>query len=196
MLSRGAEITMRTVLVGAALLGAVSAGAAAMPGEVSRPGTQRSAMTSGEGGNGAGSVRLASVVTSAFLFVPDIVQSPLVTVGEGGEGGKGGKGRRARRQNAEGGEGGEGGRGRSLGRLNADEQRLRRLDAEERRVRQLSAEERRLRQLDVEERRLRRLSAEERRLRELDAEERRLRRQRADRGLDEPRLYRRGPLFD
>jgi hypothetical protein len=172
---------MKTVLVSAALLGAVSASSAAATTDSMRPVAPPDAMTSGEGGNGAGSVKLASAVTSAFLFVPNAVQSPLVTVGEGGEGGEGGKGRRLGRQ-----------------REGAEERRLRQLNAEERRLRQLNAEERRLRQLEAEEQRLRRLEAEERRLRRqrADAEERLLRRQRADRGLDDPRLFRPRPVFD
>jgi hypothetical protein len=172
---------MKTVLVSAALLGAVSASSAAATTDSMRPVAPPDAMTSGEGGNGAGSVKLASAVTSAFLFVPNTVQSPLVTVGEGGEGGEGGKGRRLGRQ-----------------REGAEERRLRQLNAEERRLRQLNAEERRLRQLEAEEQRLRRLEAEERRLRRqrADAEERLLRRQRADRGLDDPRLFRPRPVFD
>jgi hypothetical protein len=182
---------MKTVLVSAALLGAVSASSAAATTDSMRPVAPPDAMTSGEGGNGAGSVKLASAVTSAFLFVPNTVQSPLVTVGEGGEGGEGGKGRRLGRQR-------EGAEERRLRQLNAEERRLRQLNAEERRLRQLNAEERRLRQLEAEEQRLRRLEAEERRLRRqrADAEERLLRRQRADRGLDDPRLFRPRPVFD
>ena len=87
---------MKTVLVSAALAGVITASATSVTAGPLRPVAQRE--TIGEGGNGAGSVRLASAVTSAFLLVPDAAQSPLMTVGEGGEGGKGGKERRLRRQ--------------------------------------------------------------------------------------------------
>ncbi|MFB9267343.1 hypothetical protein ACFFWD_30050 [Bradyrhizobium erythrophlei] len=80
---------MKTVLLSVALLGAVTASATAATGGAMRPGAQPDALATGEGGNGAGSVKLASLVTSTFLFVPDAVQSPLVAVGEGGEGGYG-----------------------------------------------------------------------------------------------------------
>ena len=158
---------MKRVLLGAALFGAVTAGeAAAAP---LNP-------FSGEGGDGTGSVRLASALNSALLVVPDGAQSPLVTVGEGGKGkGKGkGKGRAAR----EGGEGGEGGRGTLAAR---DRDRL-----DDLRLRQSLAEDRALRRQLREERALSRRLAEERSLRRSFAEDRALRRQ-----LDEDRLLRR-----
>jgi hypothetical protein len=163
------EARMKTVLLSAALLGTVAAGDAAAGAGVFRPVPPSDAAMAGEGGNGAGSIKVAGVVTSAFLFVPNAVQSPLVTIGEGGEGGKGKK-KRLRHQ-----------------RESTDEKRLRRLEAEDRRLRELDAEERRVRQQLSDERRAR-LLAEERQQRRL-AEERRRR-------FEEQRLLSQRPLFD
>src|SRR5215210_2939573 len=85
---------MKTVLVSAALLSVITASATAVTaGPVHFPGAPPDILETGEGGNGAGSVKLASAVTSAFLFVPGAAKSPLITIGEGGEGGKGRRGR-------------------------------------------------------------------------------------------------------
>lgn len=86
---------MKTI-VGAALLGVLTASASAAA-DTTGTGAQFEPLTMGEGGNGSGSVRLASMLTSTFLVVPDAAQSLLVTVGEGGEGGEGRRGRRLRR---------------------------------------------------------------------------------------------------
>ncbi len=87
---------MKTILASAALLTVLTASASATPA-ARGPQTRFDPPATGEGGNGAGSVKLASLVTSTFLFVPDSAQSLLVTVGEGGEGGRG---RRLRRHRA------------------------------------------------------------------------------------------------
>ncbi|WP_291852150.1 hypothetical protein [Bradyrhizobium sp.] len=79
---------MKTILVSATLLSVLTASASATPAAMG-PDAQLDPPATGEGGNGAGSVKLASLVTSTFLFVPDSAQSLLVTVGEGGEGGRG-----------------------------------------------------------------------------------------------------------
>jgi len=86
---------MKTI-VSAALLGVLAAGAPAAADATGTP-AQFDPLTTGEGGNGSGSVRLSSNLTSTFLVVPDAAQSLLVTVGEGGEGGEGWRGRRLRR---------------------------------------------------------------------------------------------------
>jgi hypothetical protein len=88
---------VKTILVSAALLSVFTASASAAPAGAMGFEAQFDPVPTGEGGNGAGSVRLASLVSSTFLFVPDSGQSLLVTVGEGGEGGEGGRGRRLRR---------------------------------------------------------------------------------------------------
>lgn len=80
---------MKTILVSAAFLSIFTAGASATPPGAMGFEAQLDPLPTGEGGNGAGSVKLASPVTSTFLFVPDGGQSLLVPVGEGGEGGRG-----------------------------------------------------------------------------------------------------------
>lgn len=80
-------------IVGAALLGVLTAGASAAADAIGTP-AQFDPLATGEGGNGSGSVRLSSNITSTFLVVPDAAQSLLVTVGEGGEGGEGRRFRR------------------------------------------------------------------------------------------------------
>jgi hypothetical protein len=80
---------MKTVLIGAAMLGFSTASATAAVDARKPAATLPEATATGEGGSGAGSVKLASAVTSTFLFVPDASQSPLIAVGEGGEGGRG-----------------------------------------------------------------------------------------------------------
>jgi hypothetical protein len=87
---------MKTILVSAALLSVLTASASATTAATG-PNAQFDPPATGEGGNGAGSVKLASLVSSTFLLVPDSAQSLLVTVGEGGEGGRG---RRLRRHRA------------------------------------------------------------------------------------------------
>lgn len=87
---------MKTVVVSAALLSVLTVSASATPIDAMGPQAQFDPLAAGEGGSGAGSVKLASAITSTFLFVPDAAQSLLVTVGEGGEGGEGGRGRRLR----------------------------------------------------------------------------------------------------
>ena len=98
--------------IGAALLGVLTASASAAPAATATP-ARFGPLTTGEGGNGSGSIRLASNLTSPFLVVPDAAQSLLVTVGEGGEGRRG-------RKLRWGGEGGEGRRGRKFRRHPAD----------------------------------------------------------------------------
>ena len=88
---------MKTVLISAAMLGALTATATAAA-DAPAPGIVQPEAPNGEGGNGLGSVKVASAVSSTFLFVPDTSQSPLVAVGEGGEGGEGGRGRRWRKR--------------------------------------------------------------------------------------------------
>ena len=73
---------MKTI-VSATLLGVLAAGAPAAADATGTP-AQFDPLTTGEGGNGSGSVRLSSNLTSTFLVVPDAAQSLLVTVGEGG----------------------------------------------------------------------------------------------------------------
>ena len=87
---------MKAVLLSAALVGVVTASATSVAAGALRLEARPDTMPVGEGGAGAGSVKRTSVVTSAFLVVPDAVQSPLIAVGEGGEGGKGKKGKGAR----------------------------------------------------------------------------------------------------
>jgi hypothetical protein len=79
---------MRTVLIGAAMLGFSTASATAAV-DAPKPAVTPEAMATSEGGSGSGSVKLASAVASTFLFVPDAGQASLVAVGEGGEGGRG-----------------------------------------------------------------------------------------------------------
>lgn len=54
-----------------------------------------------EGGGGGRGIKVASLVNTTLLFVPDAVaQSPLIAVGEGGEGGRGRKFRKSYRNYA------------------------------------------------------------------------------------------------
>lgn len=92
-----AEVAVKRILISAATIGVLTANADATTNigfSVAPPETQEA----GEGGNGSGSVKIASLVSSTFLLVPDARQSLLVTVGEGGEGGEGGRGRRWRKR--------------------------------------------------------------------------------------------------
>ncbi|WP_213286389.1 hypothetical protein [Bradyrhizobium sp. sGM-13] len=84
------------MIIGAALLGVLTASASAAADATGNP-AKFDPLTTGEGGDGSGSVRLSSNLPSTFLVVPDAAQSLLVTVGEGGEGGEGRRGRRLRR---------------------------------------------------------------------------------------------------
>ena len=88
---------MKTGLIGAALLGALTASAsqAALNGS-GYPAAAPETLHGEEGGAGSRSVKLASAVTSTFLVPPDVRQSPLVTVSEGGEGRRGRRARRGR----------------------------------------------------------------------------------------------------
>jgi hypothetical protein len=87
---------MKSTLISVTLLSIFTASANAVtdarPFDDARP----PEVTMGEGGDGLGSVKLASVAASTFLFVPDASQSLLVPVAEGGEGGRGRRWRRHR----------------------------------------------------------------------------------------------------
>lgn len=83
------EVGMKSALISAAMLGALTASATAAVDARASGVMHPEATTSGEGGNGSGSIKLASAVASPFLFMSDVSQSPLVAVGEGGEGGRG-----------------------------------------------------------------------------------------------------------
>src|SRR5215210_7332100 len=86
---------MRTSLIGAALVGILTAGASFARSPVStgfltvdpRP-------SDAEGGVGGGGVRVATAVGSGAPFLTSESQSLFVAVGEGGEGGEGGRGKR------------------------------------------------------------------------------------------------------
>ena len=87
---------MKARLMGAALVGVLTAGAG--QAAVASPGDAAPAIEAvlhgDEGGVGSRSVKLASAVTSPFLFTSEARQSPLTPVAEGGEGGEGRRGRR------------------------------------------------------------------------------------------------------
>lgn len=80
---------MKRVLFSAALVGVMTATAAHAAIERS-PVTSADPLSSGEEGGGGGrGIKVASVINTTLLFVPEAVQSHLIPVGEGGEGGHG-----------------------------------------------------------------------------------------------------------
>ena len=81
---------MRTVLIQAAMLGAITTSApAATPPADGSTNLAGQTVSDGEGAAGSRGVRLAGAAAATFLFVPEATQSLLVTVGEGGEGKRG-----------------------------------------------------------------------------------------------------------
>jgi hypothetical protein len=92
---------MKPALISVTLLSVLTASANAATESRAFDEARPPEASTGEGGDGLQSVRLAGAAASTFLFVPDARQSLLVPVAEGGEGGEGRRGRRWRRHHGE-----------------------------------------------------------------------------------------------
>lgn len=92
---------MKSALISVTLLSVLTASANAATDARAFDDARPPQASTGEGGDGLESVKLASAAASKFLFVPDARQSLLVPVAEGGEGGEGRRGRRLRRHHGE-----------------------------------------------------------------------------------------------